>query len=170
MRILITGLVAFIIWSFFSTWLYTDVLRHAARKQLPVAAVPVPKTTVADSLVEINAMMPKDLTICFEFDKVRLNPDQQFESRLPEFKGWLEQYPNSTLLVTGYTDLVGGKEYNQKLGLERAQAMQKYLESKGFPASRMIVSSGGEDNPVAGYITAGERAKNRRTVISIKKQ
>jgi outer membrane protein OmpA-like peptidoglycan-associated protein len=169
MRILITGLIVFVIWSFFSTWLYTDVLRHAARKQVPLQAVPVPKNNVADSLVEIYAMMPKDLSICFEFDKARLNPDQQLESGLPEFKAWLEKYPQSMLQVTGFTDLVGEKEYNQKLGLTRAEAMQKFLESKGFPAVRMIVSSKGEDDPVAGYITAGERAKNRRTVISIKK-
>jgi flagellar motor protein MotB len=33
----------------------------------------------------------------------------------------------------------------------------------------MIVSSKGEKEPAAGYITAEDRAKNRRTVISIKK-
>jgi OOP family OmpA-OmpF porin len=169
MRILITGLVAFVIWSFFSTWLYTDVLRHAARKPETVQTIPEPKNNVADSLAKIYALMPKDLMICFGFDKVKLTPDLQFESGLAEFKSWLEKYPGSTLLVTGYTDLVGENDYNQKLGLKRAQSMQEYLESKGFPDARMIVSSKGEDDPVAGYITAGERAKNRRTVISIKK-
>ncbi len=169
MRILIAGLIAFVIWSFFSTWLYTDVLRHAARKPEPVPAVPVPKISVADSLLEINAMMPKDLVICFEFDKFRLAPTPQFESGLAEFKSWLDKYPESALVVTGHTDLVGEKEYNQKLGMERAQAMQKYLESKGFPSSRMKVDSRGEDEPVAGYIRAEDRAKNRRAVISIKK-
>jgi OmpA-OmpF porin, OOP family len=53
--------------------------------------------------------------------------------------------------------------------LERARATQNFLETKGFPASRMIVLSKGEDEPATGYITAEERAKNRRTVISIKK-
>jgi OOP family OmpA-OmpF porin len=169
MRILITGLIVFVIWSFFSTWLYTDVLRHAARKPVTVQTIPEPQNNVADSLAKIYALMPKDLMICFGFDKAKLTPDPQFESGLAEFKSWLDKYPGSTLLVTGYTDLVGENDYNQKLGLERARAMQEYLESKGFPAPRMIVSSKGEEDPVAGYITAGERAKNRRTVISIKK-
>lgn len=169
MRILISGLIAFVIWSFFSTWLYTDVLRHAARKPEPVQAVPVPKISVADSLLEINAMMPKDLVVCFEFDKFRLTPTPQFESGLAEFKNWLDKYPESVLLVTGHTDLIGTRDYNQKLGMERARSTQKYLETKGFPSSRMIVESRGEDEPVAGYIKAEDRAKNRRTVISIKK-
>jgi OOP family OmpA-OmpF porin len=95
--------------------------------------------------------------------------DPQLEISLTEFKNWLEKYPESMLMVTGFTDLVGTPEYNKALGLERAQTAQKLLEQKGFPASRMIVSSKGEEDPVAGYITAEERAKNRRTVISIKK-
>lgn len=169
MRILITGLIVFVIWSFFSTWLYTDVLRHAARKPVTVQTIPEPQNNVADSLAKIYALMPKDLMICFGFDKAKLTPDPQFETGLVEFKSWLDKYPGSTLLVTGYTDLVGENDYNQKLGLERARAMQEYLESKGFPAARMIVSSKGEEDPVAGYITSEERAKNRRTVISIKK-
>jgi outer membrane protein OmpA-like peptidoglycan-associated protein len=169
MRILITGLAAFIAWAFFSTWLYTDVLRHAARKPAPVQIIPETKNNEADSLARIYAMMPKDLTIWFEFDKSRLTPDPQFESGLSEFKSWLDKYPESILLVTGHTDLVGEKEYNRKLGMDRAQAMQKYLENKGFSATRMLVDSRGEGEPVAGYIKAEDRAKNRRTVISIKK-
>ena len=48
-------------------------------------------------------------------------------------------------MITGHTDLVGTPEYNLALGLERAQEAQKFLESKGFPASRMMVTSKGED-------------------------
>jgi len=47
--------------------------------------------------------------------------------------------------------------------------VKKFLEEKGFPATRMVADSKGEDDPVAGYITPEERAKNRRAVISIKK-
>lgn len=169
MRILTIGSVAFIIWAFFSTWLFVDVLKPALKR--PVEIVTVPETTdnVADSLAKIYALMPKDLLIWHDFDKARLVPDPQMETSLAEFKAWLDKYPESMLLVTGHTDLVGTPEYNQALGLERAQAARKFLESKGFPAARVIVGSKGEQEPAAGYITADDRAKNRRTVISIKK-
>lgn len=169
MRILITGAVIFTVWAFFSTWLFVDVLKPALKK--PVAETPVPQTTnnVADSLAKIYALMPKDLVICYDFDKAVFKPDQQLETSLADFKSWLDKYPGSMMLVTGYTDLVGTPEYNQNLGLERANDIQKFLESKGFPVNRMIVSSKGEEDPVAGYINADDRAKNRRTVISIKK-
>lgn len=169
MKILFTGFVAFVIWSFFSTWLFVDILRPSLKKPVIVQAIPEATNNVADSLAKIYAMMPKDVTIPYEFDKAKFVPDPGVETSLSELKGWLDKYPGSMLLVTGYTDLVGTPEYNQALGLERAQAVQKYLESKGFPASRMIVTSRGEEDPVAGYITTEERARNRRTVISIKK-
>lgn len=169
MRILITGFVVFVIWSFFSTWLYVDILRHAVKPQVTVLTTPEPENTVADSLARLYAMMPKDLTIYFEFDNFKFIRDPQIETSLSEFKSWLDKYPESALTITGYTDLVGEKAYNQDLGLERAKAVQKFLEGKGFPAARIITGSKGEEEPVAGYITQEERAKNRRTVISIKK-
>jgi outer membrane protein OmpA-like peptidoglycan-associated protein len=169
MKILTIGSVIFVIWAFFSTWLFVDVLKPALKKTVPVVTVPEATNNVADSLAKIYALMPKDLVIWHEFDNARLIADPQMEAHLAEFKSWLDKYPESMLLVTGHTDLVGTPEYNQALGLERARSAQKFLETKEFPASRMIVASKGEEEPAAGYITADERAKNRRTVISIKK-
>jgi len=169
MRIHLIGSVVFVIWAFFSTWLFVDVLKPALKRPVPVAAVSETTNNVADSLAKIHALMPKDLVIWHDFDKARLIPDPQMEASLAEFKDWLDKYPGSMLLVTGHTDLVGTAEYNEALGLERAQSAQKFLEERGFPVTRMIVSSKGEEDPVAGYITAEDRAKNRRTVISIKK-
>jgi len=169
MKILSIGAVVFVIWAFFSTWLFVDILRPALKKPVPVVIVPEATDNAADSLAKVYAMMPEDLIIRYDFDKAGLPDDPQMDARLVEFKAWLDKYPGSMLLVTGHTDLVGTPEYNQALGLERANATAKYLESKGFPPSRMTVHSKGEQEPAAGYIRAEERAKNRRTVISIKK-
>jgi outer membrane protein OmpA-like peptidoglycan-associated protein len=169
MRILYTGIAAFVIWSFFSTWLYVDVLRHAAKPTVAVQAIQETPDIAADSLAKLYAMMPQDLTIYYEFDKFRFVSDPQIETSLTEFKSWLGKHPESVLTVTGYTDLVGEKDYNADLGLERARMVQRYLEEKGFPASKIVTASKGEDDPAAGYITREERAKNRRTVISLKK-
>jgi OmpA-OmpF porin, OOP family len=169
MRILITGLVVFVIWSFFSMWLYVDILRPAAKKQPVVQPVPESQNREADSLMKIYASMPKDLLIYFEFDKSMLKTDPQTDSRIAEFKSWLEQYPQSMLSVTGHTDFIGTNEYNMKLGLVRATIVQKYLEEKGIPANKIIPGSKGEEQPIADQITSAGRAKNRRTEISIKK-
>jgi len=169
MRILVTGFIVFVIWSFFSTWLYVDVLKPATAKQVEAQPVTETQSTEADTLMKFYASMPKDLTICFEFDNCKFETDQQTDSSIAEFDKWLAKYPDYMLSVTGHTDFVGTTEYNQALGLERAQVVAKYLESKGIPAERMVIASKGKEQPVAKNIFSEGRAKNRRTEITIKK-
>lgn len=170
MRILITGFVVFVIWAIFSSWLYNDVLLPVINKPVAVQSIPEPQNSVADSLAKIYALMPKTLMIGFEFDKSKFKPDPQTDSKIAEFKMWLDKYPASMLYVTGYSDLVGTFEYNLALSLKRAENVAKYLETQGILAGRMVTESKGEADPVASYITAEGRAKNRRTEISIKLQ
>jgi outer membrane protein OmpA-like peptidoglycan-associated protein len=169
MRILVTGFIVFVIWSFFSTWLYVNVLKPATTKQVEAQPVTEIQSTEADTLMKFYASMPKDLTIYFEFDNYKFETDQQTDSSIAEFDKWLDKYPDYMLSVTGHTDFVGTSEYNQALGLERAQVVAKYLESKGIPSERMVIASRGKEQPVAKNIFSEGRAKNRRTEITIKK-
>lgn len=169
MRILIFGFVVFVIWSFFSIWLYVDKILPVMKVPVAVQTIPEPKTNAADSLAQLYALMPKDLMIYFEFDKLEFKTDPQADISVAEFKSWLDKYPVSILSVTGHTDLVGTTVYNQSLGLRRALIIQKYLEGKGIPSNRIIANSEGEDHPLGDYLTVEGRAKNRRVEISIKK-
>jgi OOP family OmpA-OmpF porin len=119
--------------------------------------------------MKFNASMPKDLLIYFEFDKCKFRPDPQTDSSIAEFIKWMDKYPDYMLSVTGHTDFIGTPEYNQELGLERAQIVSKYLESKGIPGNKLITGSKGKEQPVGDNIMSSGRAKNRRTEISIKK-
>ena len=170
MRILIAGFVCFVIWCFVSAWLYNDKLLPVIRKPIAVQTIPVTPTHEADSLMKLKASMPENLLIYFEFNESKFKPDPQKDNRIPEFKAWLEKYPQSMLSVTGHTDLVGTAEYNARLGLKRAQIVGTYLENQGVNTSRMILDSKGSGEPAADYLTAEGRAKNRRTEISIKMQ
>jgi outer membrane protein OmpA-like peptidoglycan-associated protein len=169
MRILITGLIVFVIWSFFAMWLYVDILKPLTKKQPALQPVPESQIREADSLKQFYASMPKDLTIYFEFDNLKFKTDPNTDARISEFKSWLEKYPESILMVTGHTDFIGTNDYNMTLGLERANIIQKYLMEKGINANKIIASSKGEEQPVADHITKEGRAKNRRTEITIKK-
>jgi len=170
MRILITGFVVFVIWCFISAWLYNDYLLPAIRKPVPVLTTPETQNNVADSLMKLKAIMPKNLLIYFEFNDAKFKPDPQTDNRIVEFQSWLEKHPGSMLSVTGHTDLVGNPGYNQSLGLKRALVIGKYLENKGINSGRIITESQGESKPAEDYLTSEGRAKNRRTEISIKMQ
>jgi len=103
----------------------------------------------------------------FKFAKTDL-PDEA-KARLDEVISQLKADPKGAYFeIEGHTDNVGSKEYNEKLGLERAEAVKKYLyEHHQIPLFRMNVISYGEDKPVTPNKTKDDRAKNRRVVIRI---
>src|SRR5512133_1263118 len=153
MRILIMGFVAFAVWCVFSAWMYNDKLLPVINAPEPAPAIPE-QTTTADSLAKIYAAMPEKLSIYFEFNNAEFKNDQQTDSRIAEFKQWLEKYPGSKLSVTGHTDLIGTEAFNEDLAMKRAEVVGKYLESSGVSADRMLVESKGETEPAADYLTS----------------
>ena len=168
MRILVTGFVLFVIWCFISAWLYNDKLLPAMKKPVTIQTTPETLTNEADSLMKLKASMPENLLIYFEFNETKFKPDLRIDNSIAPFKVWLDKYRGSLLTVTGHTDLVGTIDYNYKLGLKRAQIVEKYLENQGINVNRMHTASKGETEPAADYLTKEGRAKNRRTEISIK--
>ncbi len=167
MKILLTGFAVFVIWCIVSAWIYNDKLLPVMRAPEPLPAIPE-KTIVADSLAAIYAAAPKTLSIYFEFNKSDFKNDPQTESRIAEFKKWLDKYPQAKLHVTGHTDIVGTEAYNQELGMKRAIIIEKFVEDQGIDKDRILVESKGETEPSGDYLTSEGMAKNRRTELSIK--
>jgi outer membrane protein OmpA-like peptidoglycan-associated protein len=70
--------------------------------------------------------------------------------------------------IEGHTDSTGPKELNDQLGLERAEAVKRYIyETYQVPLHKINVISYGADKPVASNKTAEGRAQNRRVVIKV---
>jgi peptidoglycan-associated lipoprotein len=103
----------------------------------------------------------------FKFGKKDL-PDEA-KAKLDEMMQQIKADPKGAFFeIAGYTDSIGGKEFNEKLGLERAEAVKRYLyESHQIPLHKMSVISYGEENPVAENKTKAGRAQNRRVVIRV---
>jgi len=103
----------------------------------------------------------------FAFGKATL-PDEA-KARLDQIASQLKANPNGAYIeVAGYTDDRGPKEYNQRLGLERAESVRRYLYEKyQIPLHKVNVISYGADDPVAPNDTREGRAKNRRVVIRV---
>ena len=69
--------------------------------------------------------------------------------------------------IQGHTDNVGGEDYNQKLGDQRAKSVKDYLAKQGIPLFRMETISYGESAPVADNKTREGREANRRVVLVV---
>jgi outer membrane protein OmpA-like peptidoglycan-associated protein len=103
----------------------------------------------------------------FKFGKALL-PDEA-TARLDEIVTQLKANPNGAYIeVAGYTDSRGSKDFNQRLGLERAEAVRRYIYEKyQVPLHKINVISYGAEDPVAPNKTREGRAKNRRVVIRV---
>jgi peptidoglycan-associated lipoprotein len=103
----------------------------------------------------------------FKFGKAAL-PDEA-KAKIDEMVSHLKQDPKNVFIeIEGHTDNVGDKITNQKLGLERAEAVQRYLyEQYQIPLHKMNVISYGEEKPIAPNKTRDGRAQNRRVVVKV---
>lgn len=75
---------------------------------------------------------------------------------------------NVWIEIEGHTDNVGDEKYNEALGLQRAEAVKRYLyEQHQIPLHKMSTISYGERKPAAENRTRDGRAQNRRVVIKV---
>ncbi len=103
--------------------------------------------------------------VLFDTGKYTLKPDAR--EKLAKVSGILLAYPGLAVQVEGYTDNVGGEEYNQKLSEQRAQTVGDYLISQGVSSSNVTATGFGLNHPVADNSTPQGRAQNRRVNLVV---
>jgi len=103
----------------------------------------------------------------FKFGQAKIPADMQ--TQIDEIVTQLKANPNGGYLeIEGHTDNVGPKDVNYKVGLERAEAVKRYLyENQQIPLHKINVISYGEEKPIAPNKTKAGRSQNRRVVIKV---
>lgn len=103
--------------------------------------------------------------IFFDFDKATLKKESY--SELNRLAKHLKNFKEVKLEISGHTDNVGAKWYNQKLSEKRAQAVVKYLISQGANKNQLIAKGYGMDKPKESNKTNKGRKVNRRVELEI---
>ncbi|MBW8896510.1 MAG: OmpA family protein, partial [Acidobacteria bacterium] len=126
----------------------------------------------ADSLERASKRLVYEVTLSedkggFKFGKTTM-PDEA-KADIDQLVQQLKANPNGAYIeIEGHTDNTGSKDLNYKLGLERAEAVKRYLyEQHQVPLHRISVISYGEEKPIAPNKTKAGRAQNRRVVIKV---
>jgi outer membrane protein OmpA-like peptidoglycan-associated protein len=103
----------------------------------------------------------------FKFNQAEL-PDEA-KARLDAIVNQLKTDPKGIFIeIEGHTDSSGSAEYNERLGMERAEVVKRYLyEQHQVPLHKINVISYGEAKPVAPNNNREGRAQNRRVVVRI---
>jgi outer membrane protein OmpA-like peptidoglycan-associated protein len=103
--------------------------------------------------------------VLFASGAASLNPNG--DQHLAKLAAFLSKYMDRTALIVGYTDSVGGQDYNLGLSQRRADAVKFYLVQQGIDSSRLSASGQGMSSPVADNSSATGRQQNRRVEVVI---
>ena len=117
---------------------------------------------------KITITPPKQFTldnVFFDSGKSTLRAESNKE--LNELAEYMSLKKTLFIEIAGHTDNVGAPEANLKLSEDRANAVKKYLETKGIASARVTAKGYGDTQPTADNATAAGKQKNRRTEVRI---
>ncbi|MEY4754523.1 MAG: hypothetical protein RJA44_2198, partial [Pseudomonadota bacterium] len=101
----------------------------------------------------------------FDVNKYVLKPEAS--SKLDELVAKVKAVNLEVVIAVGHTDSDGSDALNNKLSLNRAEAVKKYLVGKGIEQNRVYTEGKGKKSPVADNSTKEGKAKNRRVEIEV---
>ncbi len=135
-----------------------------ARELLEQVVRDYPGTTCAESApADIERAMAGEAIVArIHFDYNMSSITDESAAVLQRKAEALRAYPDIRLRIEGHCDERGSLEYNQALGMRRAQAAMDYLGTLGIDASRLDVVTFGEERPLARGSNESAWRQNRR--------
>lgn len=107
----------------------------------------------------------KENAVRFDVNKSTLTPTAK--ANLDKLVTVFNTYPDTDIVIYGYTDSTGPDDYNLTLSQQRAASVKAYLASKGINAARIQTTGMGEADPIATNDTKDGQAQNRRVEFAI---
>lgn len=101
----------------------------------------------------------------FDFNKSDIRPDSR--PVLDEAADLLRSNPNVRVSVEGHCDAIGSDAHNQRLSVDRSEAVFRFLVNHGTAPERFDIVGYGSTRPVAGNETESGQAQNRRVELRI---
>jgi outer membrane protein OmpA-like peptidoglycan-associated protein len=141
------------------------VQREEPIQETPKPVEPVSEVAPVEPIV-VEESVTKDpillAVVRFEFNSIVLTPKSRVEldALVTTYKA---KYNKKDLVIVGHTDPKGSDEVNDRIGLQRAQVVAKYLEvNYGIQNVKIVVRSEGERK-----IISTEDSVNRRSEVYV---
>jgi len=103
--------------------------------------------------------------VLFDFDRDQVKTGA--ERTLDRIASFLNEYPERRVLIEGFTDSTGARDYNMNLSERRASSVSDALIERGVEPGRIETRGFGPDHPVASNDTEAGRQLNRRVEVVI---
>ena len=112
---------------------------------------------------EAPASKEVSIELLVEFDTGKAIVKPKYNSEIKKVADVMKEYPDTTVVIEGYTDNVGKEAANVRLSQRRADSIKVYLVKKfGIDSSRLKAIGYGPNRPIASNATKEGRQKNRR--------
>lgn len=112
----------------------------------------------------VNENYVKSVNVNFNLDSFKITKEEK--KRLDTFLNKLRKSGTNYLLhISGYTDDLGTKKYNDRLAFQRVMSIRRYLLNKKVPKEYLITSSNGKCCYIAENTSEKNRKRNRRVEI-----
>lgn len=118
------------------------------------------------SLLAQAPLRPQRFVLNFELGGDKLTADS--EPVLERLRAALAATPSADLVVIGHTDRRGSLEANDRLSLQRAQAVRDRLVAAGAAPERVSVAGRGEREPAVATEDEVPEPRNRRVEIKLR--
>jgi outer membrane protein OmpA-like peptidoglycan-associated protein len=141
-----------------------------APETVKIVEVPVEKIVVKEVVKEVPKVVEVEKlvfpAVAFAFNSANLTDLGKGQVYLAAQR--LKEKADVTVVIEGHTDNRGSDEFNQKLGMQRAETIMSELAAQGIDRGRMSTASLGESKPLIGTDTAWAHAVNRRVEFQVK--
>lgn len=123
---------------------------------------------VTNSRHEFNSGLPSSNRVLFDFDSARIREESKIV--IADVASQLRDNPFVNLRIEGNCDERGTREYNLKLGRERAKSAKHLFVSLGVHPRRISIVTYGKDKPLCTENTERCHQANRRDefVLSVR--
>lgn len=106
----------------------------------------------------LSRLSTEERTVYFDFNKSTLNSNEK--AKLDEISSIiLASKEVESVDIVGYADKIGNPSYNKVLSKRRAEAVKRYLATKGLRTANVSVQGMGENNSVTDCSDASGRGE-----------
>ena len=146
-----------------------DKAKHAALLDGSAPAAPISDEKLQQDFgaaMAARPVLPERFLLYFESGGAKLTAESA--ALLPKVIANAAQRPGVDVAVIGHSDTVGKADANEKLSLQRAQAIAEQLKQQGLATEAISIESHGERNLLVPTADEVAEPRNRRVEISIR--
>jgi len=116
--------------------------------------------------ISVLPLPPVHFNLYFKLGSVELTCESK--ALLLKVQPTIAERKSADISVVGHTDRVGTREYNHKLGLERAHLIRNRIVRLGVREEHIEVDSHGEYNPLVKTADEVQESRNRRVEVIVR--